>query len=144
MANPASRPRLFPETVPGGSLLGSVNSAIFTKFTSPKAGSGVPNSTSTYSAAPTYTSFNSDASPLLTSLEKDTAKTIQNLSRAKIEDLVTQAWIRNIPNHSDENLRDLVTSAVKRGILTHDDVQSSFANSFTGLPTEVCLPVYLT
>jgi len=138
MANPASDPRLFPEAVPGGSLIGSVNSRIFATFTYKSAHKA---NTSVRSAAPTYTSFNSDASPHLESLfDEDITKTIQNLSRSKIEGLVTQAWIRNIPKQSDEKLRDLIASAVKKGILTQDDVHSTVANSFICLPTEVTSP----
>ena len=143
MANTASNPRLFPEPVPGGSVIGSIDSAIFATFSlNGGNGSVTQNTSSIRSKPPTYTSFNSDASRHLDSFYvEDISKTIQNLSRAKIEGLVTQAWIRNIPNQSEEKLRDLVASAVKRGILTNDDVQSSFANSFTGLPTDV-LPLW--
>lgn len=62
---------------------------------------------------------------------------IQNLSRAKVEALVTQAWIRNIPAQSEDKLRDLVIGAVNKGILNRDDIQSTFTNTFSGLPTEV-------
>lgn len=138
MAYPASDPRLFPETVPGGSLIGSVNSRFIAAFTLSQ-NKGVPKNDATVrSAAPTYTSFNSDTgSQFQFLLENDLMNTIQNLSRAKIESLVTQAWIRNVPNQPDEKLRDLIAGAVKKGILTRDDIHSSFANSFTCLPTEV-------
>ena len=133
---PSSHPSLFPETVPGGSLIGSVNSrfaATFNLYQSRHHQSGTICST-----PPTYTSFNSDyPSQLDACTDADLINIIQNLSRSKIETLVTQAWIRNIPNQSEEKLRDLVSSAVKKGILNHDDIYSSCTNSFTSLPTEV-------
>src|SRR5271170_2107942 len=110
MTPPLSQPHLFPETVPGGSLIGSVNSRFAAAFTMYQNKYPSKNDT-VRSHAPTYTSFNSDIhsqSPQCeASVEADLVAIIQNLSRSKIEALVTQAWIRNIPNQSDDKLRDL-------------------------------------
>jgi hypothetical protein len=138
MSPPSSHPSLFPETVPGGSLIGSVNSrfaATFTLYQSRHQQSGIIRS-----PAPTYTSLNSDyPSQTNSCIDEDLTSIIQNLSRSKIEALVTQAWIRNIPNQSEEKLRDLVSSALRKGILNHDDIYSTCTNSFTSLPTLVFL-----
>ena len=149
MTRPPPQPRLYPETVPGGSLIGSVNSRFAAAFTlyqqNPQFNSTI------HSHAPTYTSFNSDFQPhRLPVLEQpslpssvpvdaDLLKLIQNLSRSKIEALVTRAWIRNIPNQPEVKLRDLVTGALKKGILSRDDIYYTCANSFACLPTEVPL-----
>jgi hypothetical protein len=137
-----SRPQLSPEPVPGGSLIGSVNShfaaaAITIYEPIPR----VETQSSTRSAPPAYKSFVSEEPPLAPSIESPIDATlvgvIQNLPRAKIESLVTQAWVRNIPNQSDDKLRDLVTGAVKKGILNPDDIGSASEGSFTCLPTDV-------
>ena len=143
MASP-SRPQLSPEPVPGGSLIGSVNSqfaaaAVTIYQNIPR----VDTQSSTRSAPPAYKSFVSEEPPLAPSTESPVDATlvgvIQNLPRAKIESLVTQAWVRNIPNQSDDNLRDLVTGAVKKGILNQDDIGSASEGSFICLPTDVYL-----
>lgn len=142
MTPPASQPGLFPETVPGGSLIGSVNSRFAAAFTLYQSKQHFHDGT-VHSHPPTYPSFNSDHQPhppLLPEppIDADLVNIIQNLSRSKIEALVTQAWIRNISNQTDEKLRDLVNGAVKKGILSHNDIHCTSANSFTCLPLEVC------
>lgn len=141
MTPPASNPRLFPEPVPGGSLIGSVNSRFAATFTlyqshNPSENGQIPD-------VPSYETFNSDYQPDPSQSDsrddKDVKNMIQNLSREKIEALVTQAWIRNIPNQSEDKLRELVAGAVKKGILTPDDIQISCVDSFTCLPTQVFL-----
>lgn len=135
---PSSLPRLFPETVPGGSLIGSVNSRFAATFTLYQ--SRHHQSEAIHSPAPTDTSLNSDyPSQTDSCTDAGITNTVQSLSRSKIEALVTQAWIRNISNQSEEKLRDLVSSAVKKGILNHDDIHSTCTNSFTSLPTQVIL-----
>jgi hypothetical protein len=138
MTTPTSRPRLFPETVPGGSLIGSVNSRFAASFTLYQSKHSFNGTNTVRSRAPTYSS-DYDAQPCQSqpSVDADLVNIIHHLSRSKIETLVTQAWIRNIPNQSEEKLRDLVTGALKRGILSHDDIHSSCTNSFTSLPTHV-------
>jgi hypothetical protein len=137
-----SRPQLSPESVPGGSLIGSVNSHFAAAaITIYQAIPRVETQSSTRSAPPTYKSFISDEPPLAPSTESPVDATlvgvIQNLPRAKIEALVTQAWVRNIPNQSDDKLRELVKGAMKKGILNHDDIGSASEGSFTCLPTDV-------
>jgi hypothetical protein len=131
---PSPYARLYPEPVPGGSLIGSVNSR-FTVASSALYQSKYP--ITAHSQAPTYTSFNSDYTQSGASVKGDLTNIIQALSRPKIESLVTQAWIRNISNQSEEKLRDLVVGAVKKGILSRNDVHNTCTNSFTCLPTEV-------
>jgi hypothetical protein len=135
-------PRLYPETVPGGSLIGSVNSRFAAAFTLYQSKHPLFQGTAE-SHAPTCNSDFQPNHPLPqqrdeSSIDADLVNIIQNLSRSKIEALVTQAWIRNIPNQTEEKLRDLVTGAVKKGILSHDDIHYTCTNSFTCLPTEVC------
>ena len=131
MSPPLSHPNLLPETVPGGSLIGSVNSRFAATFTLSQS----KNNSSTADSQ-VHTSFTS--SPSLSAPEDaNFANLIQSLSRPQIECLVTRAWIRNIPNQSDDKLRDLVSAAVKRGILDRDNVTRAYTDSFTCLPTKV-------
>jgi hypothetical protein len=130
-----SKSQLKPEPVPGGSLIGSVNShfaaaaiTIYQKAPRVEAHSSCESSDSNEPA---------DNSATEASVNTTLVDVIQNLPRAKIESLVTQAWIRNIPNQSDDKLRNLVTGAVKRGILNHDDIESATEGSITCLPTGV-------
>lgn len=133
--------RLYPDPVPGGSLISSVDSrfqaAAYTLYQT--SGPGKTHA-SIYSHPTTHASLTS-------SLPSETSRVecpvdpltgvIQHLSRSKVEALVTQAWIRNIPNQPEDKLRDLVIGAVSKGILNRDDIQSTFTNTFSGLPTNV-------
>ena len=134
----SSHPCLFPEPVPGGSLIGSVNSRFAATFALYQ--SDHPQGTETVvSRVPTCNSKERDHEPAHPRPRQDPeiVDVIYSLSRPKIEALVTQAWIRNIPNQSEEKLRDLVGGAVEKGLLNQNDIYSTFNNSFDSLPTEV-------
>jgi hypothetical protein len=129
---------LYPDPVPGGSLIGSVDSKFaaqaYTLYSTkpPKHKPRItqPGNSSLSSSLP------SDASAL-EPCPNPLNGVIEGLSRSKIEALVTAAWIRNIPNQSEAKLRDLVIGAVNKGILNQEDIQSTFTNTFSGLPTSV-------
>ena len=62
---------------------------------------------------------------------------IKSLPRAKVEELVTQAWLENLRGQSDEKLQSLVTGAIKHGLLNVDAIQNTKRNSFMTLPLNV-------
>jgi hypothetical protein len=147
---PSNPPTLFPEPVPGGSIIGSVGShfaAAFTLYQSqhqhlpqhPQPSQPVQTAPD-HSHAPTYTSFNSDFQPPQTQIEAEMDGIIKSLSRTKIEGLVTLAWIRRIPQQEEGKLRGLVSSAVRHGLLSCDDIYATQMNSFARLPTAVWTP----
>jgi hypothetical protein len=141
MASPSER--LYSDPVPGGSLIGSVDSKFaaqaYTLYSAKQ-----PKNKATRINHLTHDSLSSslpsDTSQLEPSLDPLNG-IIDCLSRSKIEALVTAAWIRNIPNQSEAKLRDLVIGAVNKGILNQEDIQSTFTNTFSGLPTHVNLPL---
>jgi len=141
---PSHPPHLFPEPVPGGSLIGSVGSRFAAAFTLYQAQTPSPNlavqTDTDTSHAPTYTSFNSDFDPPQTRMEVEMNGIIKSMSRTKIEGLVTLAWIRRIPRQEEGKLRGLVSSAVRNGLLSCDDIYSTQMNSLASLPTEVQSP----
>ena len=136
---PSACQRLYPDPVPGGSLIGSVDSrfsatayTLYQKTYPRRKHSSIPVEASLDSTLPS----DPDISRIQCSVDPLTG-VILNLSRSKVEALVTQAWIRNIPAQSEDKLRDPVIGAVNKGILNRDDIQSTFTNTFSGLPTEV-------
>jgi hypothetical protein len=132
MTSPTKAPQLFPEAVPGGSLIGSVNSRFaITAYgiCGPDPATGGDKGADGY---PQSTVCSPDQS-----FGYDFAAIVENLSRTEIEALVTRAWIRSIPNQSNEKLRDLVTGSLRRGILTEDDIHTFSPCPFTRLPIEV-------
>ena len=133
--------RLYPEPVPGGSLIGSVDSRFgAAAYTLSQTTDHIRLHSSIHSQLPKHASVSSTLPSETSQLEcsvNPLTGVIQHLSRSKVEALVTQAWIRNIPNQPEDKLRDLVIGAVNKGILNQDDIQSTFTNTFSGLPTNV-------
>ena len=139
MAAVLSSPHLFPETVPGGSLIGSMTSNFAATFTLLQSGA---HRTDPHSKTPTSTSLESDFQQQImptsdTPTDSELASAINNLSRSKMETLVTQIWFRNLPNQKEGKLRDLIAGAVEKGLLKEIEIYNACDNCFTSLPTDV-------
>ena len=136
---PSPQPALYPETVPGGSLIGSVTSQFAASFAICQKSTRTSNDVnSTVDSRETTAIGTSPSAKEPTEHDiSDIQSVIQNMSRPKIEKLVTQAWIRNIPNQSEDKLRHLVSGALRKGLLNEDEIYDTFPASLISLPTHV-------
>jgi hypothetical protein len=143
---PPPSSRLYPETVPGGSLIGSVNSHFAAAAISPDA-SVYYNPTllnsDLHSESPQKPKGEVVATPTIESPDVYVSSIIQGLPRAEMEALVTRAWLYTVHNQSEDNLRNLLFGAVKHKILSEDDIHGTCTNAISRLPTKVfrCLHV---
>jgi hypothetical protein len=128
---------LYPATVPGGSIIGTVNSRFATAAVSPNVSVYYtePSSNSDSHLEPTQAKTKGDAATQST--HADALAAINSLPRAKMEALVTRAWLQTVQNQSEDNLRNLLFGAVKHQILSEDDISNTFTDSFTCLPLKV-------
>ena len=125
--------RLCPEPVPGGALIGSVNSRFTAAAFAPDVSVYYPPATRE-SDPPQHNPRNK--------LETQTHHTdalavIQILHRAEMEALVTRAWLHTVHNQSEDNLRHLLRGALKHNILSEDDIARTCGNPFSRLPIKV-------